>query len=274
MNSDLSEIQRWMQAAIAGEQGEASLPAAVDDVILPSTHQTGAERLAIYQHAYLARLLECMQAEFPLLSKALDAELFRELATGYLVHHPPTSYTLAELGRAFPDYLKHTHPQDDATGWFEAMAELAALEWVTAEVYQGPGTEQSPPLNTSLFTPENWHALSLSLSPCVRLLEFDYPVHEYYRALREDEIGPPPAGGKTNLVVSRLNYTVRHNAVSPALYTLLSAFERQATLMEAIIDTAEATELDADEFTVRLHEWFRWLAVERLVEVAPSETVH
>ena len=46
---------------------------------LRSQALTALERLAIYGHAYYARLLECLREEFPVLKHALGEELFDEL---------------------------------------------------------------------------------------------------------------------------------------------------------------------------------------------------
>ena len=266
MPAKLPEIQRWMQAAIAGESNSQTATSTIDDVILPSSQMTSSDRLAIYQRAYLARLIECMRAEYPMLCRALGQELFDDFATSYLVQHPSASYTLAELGEQFPDHLGQMSPPESVSkDCYDAIIELARLEWTTAEVFNGPGTEQSPPLDARQLVPDAWDTLALSLAPSVRLIEFHCPVHEYYRALRTDADAAPPKPAQTFLVVSRLDYTVRHHAVNEALFALLQSLQTQSNLMTAISAAAGQGGEDPDRFASQLHTWFAWMAQERLV---------
>jgi hypothetical protein len=261
----LADIQRWMQSAIGGEPVTPANPlGATADVILPSSQMTGEERLAVYQHAYLARLVECLRAEFPMLCRALGQDLFDEFAAGYLVCYPSTSYTLMDLGRQFPEYLAETAPPDAATSWYELLVDLATLECTTSEVFHGPGVEQEPsalaiaPLVLS-------DSLTLSLAPCVRLLELQYPVHDYYRKLRENRETSPPAAARTLLVVSRLDYTVRHHAVNESQFAILRAFERGEKLTDAIAAAASQTGQDVEQLATLLYDWFVWFAAERFL---------
>ena len=63
--------------------------------------QSSVDRLAIYRGPITPRLLECLQAEFPVLATALGEELFNEFAFAYLQAYPSRSYTLDHLGRDF-----------------------------------------------------------------------------------------------------------------------------------------------------------------------------
>jgi hypothetical protein len=271
MPAKLPEIQRWMQAAIAGENESQTTISTIEDVILPSSQMTSSDRLAIYQRAYLARLIECMRAEYPMLCRALGQELFDDFATSYLVQHPSASYTLAELGEQFADHLGQMSPPESVSkDCYGAIIELARLEWTTAEVFNGPGTERSPPLNACQLVPDAWDTLALSLAPSVRLIQFHCPVHEYYRALRTDADAAPPKPAQTFLVVSRLDYTVRHHAVNESLFALLQSLQTQSNLMTAISAAAEQGGEDPDRFASQLHTWFAWIAQERLVHLTTT----
>src|SRR6185437_11506395 len=77
-DSPLARLQRWMQAVITHPGGVAEgaasddarrhladSPSGIEQVISRSQRLTSEERLAIYSHAYFARLLECLRAVFP-----------------------------------------------------------------------------------------------------------------------------------------------------------------------------------------------------------------
>lgn len=256
-----------MHAAIAGEPHPAA------DNILPSSQMTADERLAVYQRAYLARLVECLRAEFPMLCRALGQELFDAFATGYLVQHPSTSYTLADLGQKLPDYLRSTHPRDETCAWYEALAELAELEWVTNEVFNGSGVEQDPAIDVAMFAPETWNSLRVTLAPCVRLLELDYPIHDYYQRLHSNSDTTPPMAETTFLVVSRRDYTVRHRAVGKLEFKLLRSLQCGSSIEQSIAAVIDTTTSDVDEQVAQFHTAFSLFAAERFVRVTngPSD---
>ena len=75
--SDLDTLQRWMLRAIT----DSTAGGHSDDlgvVILPSAQQSAAERLAVYQHAYFARLLGVLRELFPCTCFAKPATIFFE----------------------------------------------------------------------------------------------------------------------------------------------------------------------------------------------------
>jgi hypothetical protein len=252
----LGDIQRRLQSAVVGEMPGAA------EMLLPSSTMSAEERLAVYQYAYIARLVECMRAEFPVLCRAVEQEPFDDLAAMFVATHPPTSYTLIELGRAFPAFLAANMPAD--LPGRQALAELAELEWLTNEVFNGPGVEQEPPLDLAEFVPENWETLRLALAPCVRLMQVATPVHEYYRQLRAEQTPAPPSNLPAWLVISRRDYTVQHHNVSESLFVLLNEMQAGKPLAEVIAMLAMREPNNLDELSANLHEWFRWIAAHQI----------
>src|SRR6266849_5644114 len=103
---NLAQVQRWMQAAIMHPGGVVAGvaspetrqhidvgPDEAETVVTRSRALTALERLAIYGHAYYARLLECLREEFPVLKHAIGDELFDAFVAEYLERYPSRSYT-------------------------------------------------------------------------------------------------------------------------------------------------------------------------------------
>ncbi len=230
----LAQIQAWMQSVIMNPSGvldgiaSADARAHIDvsaeqieSVIGPSSHQSSVERLEIYAGAYYARLLECLQAEYPVMAQAMGSELFDEFAVGYLQHYPPHSYTLNELGAHFATYLSETRPTsaDEDNSWLDFLVDLAKLEWCFAEVFDGPGAEHQPllgPDQLQAISPDVWPLARLVSVPCLRVLKLDFPVQAYYRAIRDRAEAIPPERAPTWLAISRRNYVVRHYPLAPS----------------------------------------------------------
>jgi hypothetical protein len=215
------------------------------------------DRLQIYANAYVARLLEVLRGEFPATAATVGDELFAGFALSYLQRHPSTSYTLAELGAKFPQHLATTRPQreSDAPDWADFLIELATLERLYSDVFDGPGTEDDPPLSLGDVDPERWPDCRLVFAPCVRLIRLRFPVHEVITAVRRGEPVEMPAASPTDLIVTRREFVVRRQAVSAGEFRLLSLLHAGASVGESLSQWFAET---PDE-SPPLHEWFqRW----------------
>ncbi|HJT34968.1 MAG TPA: DNA-binding domain-containing protein [Pirellulales bacterium] len=281
----LTEIQRWMQVVIthpdgvvAGAESDAArreidiAAAGIESIIQPSRQMTGEERLSIYGNAYFARLLECLRTIFPLVARTIGDEAFDELAMGYLGRYPSRSYTLDRLGDRFMDYLSESRPDLDTQGrpterWPDFLIDLARLEWEIDEVFDGPGVEGRPLLTAEALQtiePARWPDARLAPAPCLRLLEFSFPVNDYYTALRKaDEDGAPdipePAG--TFLALTRRSFIVRRHALSEVQYSLLGSLMAGETIGGAIGRLASRGDCDLKTLAADLQAWFRaWTA--------------
>lgn len=270
----LDQIQRWMQAVImhpggvvAGLQSPAagehlSVPVElVEEIILPSARLTSLERLEVYASAYYARLLECLRDEFAALEYALGPEAFDAFAFGYLQAYPSRSYTLAELGRNFPEYLAATRPTSAETvsGWPQFLIDLATLERTYSEVFDGDGVEGIETLQgTDLaeISPERWPEMRLLPVPCLRQLTLSFPVHEYISAVRKKTDPAVPEAKSTWLIITRRDYVVRRIAVSKEEYLLLGDLMAGETVGASIQRLAETGTVEIDRLAALLQEWF------------------
>jgi hypothetical protein len=278
----LDELQRWMQAVITHPAGPAAAISSeeaaqqiavgtqqIERVICRSQALTSFERLDIYYHTYYARLLDCLREEYSVLAFALGAELFDSFAVVYLREHPPQSYTLGQLGARFPEFLEATKPPPPneaphESDWPEFMIDLARLERVVNEVFDGPGMEGRPVLDAARLTaihPEHWPTAWLVVAPCIQLLSLRFPVSEYFTAASRKETAPLPAPAATYLAVARRNYRVRRMELTSTQFELLHALSTGASVGEAISRAARTSEAPDDEFANQLHDWFRqWAA--------------
>ncbi|HJZ92317.1 MAG TPA: DNA-binding domain-containing protein [Gemmataceae bacterium] len=281
--AELDQIQKWMQAVITHpgdiESGIASAearahidvgPEEVERVVTRSRALAAADRLRVYGNAYFARLLECLREEFAVLAHALGEELFDEFASGYLQAYPSRSYTLNHLGANFPAYLAETSPAgEDDSGWTTFVIDLATLERIYGEVFDGPGVEGREPLSAdALLTvpPARWVDACLVPAAGFRLVKLRSPVHEYITAVRRKEDPPPPTLAETLLAVHRRDYVVRRHRLTRPQFELLGAVMSGAPVGEAIGRAADAAGPDADALFTDLQSWFRTWAAEGLFQ--------
>ena len=278
---DLASIQAWMQSVIMNPLGVVDgidsadarahidvSPADVETVVERSSHQSSVERLEIYARAYYARLLECLQTEYPITVKLLGTEVFDEFGAEYLRRYPSRSYTLNHLGRDFPKFLAETRPTstDEDNSWLDFLVDLAKLEWCFSVVFDGPGAENEPLLafdRIQGISAERWADARLAPVPCLQILKLDFPVQVYYRAIRDGVDAVPPAREPTWLAISRRNFVVRHYPLTPCEAEILGAILSGATIGEAIraLIAQAALPADFDTFQADVQRWFReWTA--------------
>jgi len=295
---ELNHLQRWFQAVITHADGvdpgvsseEAQRliqlsPGQLEKVITRSRALTAAERLAIYANAYHTRLLECLGEVFPMLKRTLGDEAFEGFAFGYLQECPSRSYTLNELGRRFPRYLQETRPvkEDEeletlaldspdghpshSEDWPDFLIDLAQLEWVIYDVFDGPGVEGQPLLRADelLNIPvERWPEAQLEPVPCLQLLRTRFPVNDYYTQLRkakENEFVPFPSSQESFVALSRRDFVVRRYNLSPTEFDLLRAIKEGQPIGRAIECAALASNENVEQLASNLRLWFRnWTA--------------
>jgi len=273
---DLQKLQRWMMSVITNplgaEEGIGSDEARkeietsageIEDVIQRSQALTSIERLDVYSNGYYARLLECMQSFFPGLLYALTEDVFNQFTMGYLQNFPPHSYTLNRLADHFVEYLEATRPDSDSDSdlpadWPEFLIDLARLELAIDRVFDGPGFESSQtlrPEDLQGVDPDDWPSMRLRLAECLCLLEFKFPVNDYYSEYRRGDEPTLPDPEVTFAALSRLDYVVHRFNLSRDQHALLSVLDEGATIGEAIEQVAEITE-DLDSLAENLQQWF------------------
>ena len=278
----LDRLLRWMQTVIThplGPESAMETSAAqslisltteeVEQAITRSKALNSFERLEIYHNAYYARLLDCLREEYSVLHRALGTELFDSFAVAYLQENPSQSYTLARLGERFPDFLAASRPLPEAGetadgDWPALMIDLARLERIVNEVFDGPGMEGKPVLNgeSLLQIPvQNWPQLRLFPVVCLRLVKLRFPLNKYFTALAKEQDHPLPVAGESYLAVTRRDYQVRRLELSADQFRLLSAFGAGATLGDSIAQCATESTLTDDELAAQLKNWFQfWTA--------------
>lgn len=281
VSPNIDVLQRWLQSVIVHPGGvEAGIesPAAqeevaltagrIEEMICRSNSQTSIERLEVYSNAYQARLLEVLIGEYPALVQALGEEVFVGLAGGYLEAHPPSSYTLADLGRSFPEYLAGSRPvnlnEDGSPDWADFLIDLARLERIYSEVFDGPGIEGQPllqPDDVRGLSPEQWLTARMIPAPCLRLALFGFPVHDYATAVRHQQEPEVPVARPTRLAITRRDYIVRRVELGEHEFIVLSALLEGQGIGDALERAVANCAGTVDELAADLQRWFRnWSA--------------
>jgi hypothetical protein len=225
----LAELQQWMLASIANPHGIAGA-----EPVRPSATLTSEERLAIYNRAYFARLIENLHSTFPALRHALGEELFHRFAFDYLEAYPPCGRSIETMADRFPRHLEETRPKTDET-WIGFVLELARAELALAKVFCGEGIEgrASSPLDVLALAPDALLALTLTPAPSLRLFSCVHPVHDYLTAVRNEEKPELPRPRVSHFALSRIDYRVFIHELSLGEHTILASLDGTCTLAGA-----------------------------------------
>lgn len=240
-----------MQAALTHE-GAPLQQAEVEAHIQASPALAPAQRLAIYQRGYYARLLQCLEGQYKALCHALGKELFDDFARDYLKAHPSHSPTLSELGAHFPDFLENTRPDKDEVekeSWIDFMVDLARFEWQLYRVFDAPGHEGKPYADASV--PDE----SLRLQPCFFLYQYRFPVDAYYHAVARGEDPDIPAAKARYLAICRKDYSIGIFSLLAPQYVFLTEVAKGSGIKTALKSTATA--FDSPE-TAAQQAWATW----------------
>jgi hypothetical protein len=244
----LHQLQSWLfqrvTEAVGPGRSEGVATAADRDVELQehvvSGNRAASARVEVYRHGYFARLVECLEDDYPALAHALGAERFEALCRDFIALYPPASASLNYYGAPLAQYCGR-RPES----WSAFAAELAQLEWAVVEVIHAEEGERLDSAALGRLSAEQWSAVRLVPSPALRLLRHAYPAAEYYQAFKDGSaaaLGAAASGGALELftprasavVVCRRGEDVWRIRLTPALAELLGCLIAGAPLLAAL----------------------------------------
>jgi hypothetical protein len=277
---DLRALQRLMAAAVmrpltpAGRtrrRWSDGRPAAavIGTFIKPNDRLDAVARLEIYNRMYWFRLLDSLHEDFPGLRTVLGERRFQRLAEAYLARHPSRTFTLRNLGRELPAFIRAeprwTAPRTVLAG------DMARFEWAQVEAFDGPARPALAPEDLGRANPAR---LRLGLQPYLSLLTLDYAVDDLVGAVKKDALradasnapeeapaGPRsrpvrmPRRERVHLAVHRYQGTLYFKRLEPAAARLLSALGAGRTLARACAEALPRTAAAAGQR--QLQAWFQ-----------------
>jgi hypothetical protein len=145
-----------------------------------------AGRLAIYHHAYRARMREALGEAFAKTWTYAGDELFAQLVDVFLAEHHSSFANLRWFGAAFPDLVRRQLPDHPA------VAELAQFEWALGLAFDAPDAMVAGPRTYRDLGAQEWAALRLQLHPSVQLLRMRTNAVALWQAMESGEDPPEP----------------------------------------------------------------------------------
>ena len=182
--SRLPQIQGDFQHFLL--HGDASV---VEPHVMGTTRVPIATRLSIYGDGYRSRLIEALEANFPVLSELLGEGDFESLGTEYVNAHPSPFFSIRYYGNALADFLTREPRYARAP----VLAELARWEWAMTEVFDAADAEPIGPDALARTPPQRWAELRFQWHPSIRRLALSWNAPQIWKAVSEDTEPPEVA---------------------------------------------------------------------------------
>ena len=220
---------------------------------------TGNARLSavaqvdIYREQYFLRHVDVLREDLGSLAHLLGEDGFQELARAYLAAHPPSSFTLRDLGHAMEAFVTGNEPWADDP----LLRDLARTEWAFVEAFDAPDAPPLDPRALASLPEDAWPDVRIVLQPSVRRLAMAYPAHEYRAAVRNGERPPRPEAKPSFVVVHRGPEVLHTRELTAAAYALLDELARGTPLGEACEAAADTAGASHESFQSALGGWFQ-----------------
>ncbi|MFO0555242.1 MAG: DNA-binding domain-containing protein [Polyangiaceae bacterium] len=256
----LAEVQSFLALMFrraTAVTADASLSSEAARHVTGNDRLSPAEQVDIYRRQFWLRHEDALAEDYPALRFVLGEDLWDELVRDYLTRIVPRDFNLRDLGVRVPEFLESWErlPSDRRT----VVLEAARYELAFIDVFDG---KAAPPLDEAKLTalsPEAWEHARLELSPLVRRMKLEHPVHHLRRAIGSDE---PPAGipepAVSRIVLFRRENVVHFEELVEDAWVMLEALAGGATLLAACAKIAEGKDEAAVlALSKDLGEWFR-----------------
>jgi hypothetical protein len=250
----LRETQAWFLAAVSApgaldrglREVHLATGAPLGAVLTPGPSLGARDRLAVYHHAYRARLIDALADDFPAVRYAMGARAFGRFADRVITAHPSRTPNLNRYGAVMLQALSVPSRLPRRAFLFD----LAQLEWALVEAVHAPPPPKLDPAALGAIPPERWAALRFVPNPALRILPSRWPVNAFFSAWRRGEEPPLPAPARSATVVYREGFTLWRMDLSPLTHGLLQRLLDGVPLGEALAPVEGRAGAD------RVMDWF------------------
>ncbi len=206
--------------------------------------------MAVYRHAYRARLIDCLRDTFEKTWSWLGDAAFEEAAAHHIRSRPPSSWTLGHYGLGFDVGLAALYPDDPE------VRELAWLDWTLRRAFDGPDAE---PVSREALAEVDWDEAILDLVPTLAICDLESNCVAIWRALHDGE-APPPAErlpARAGVRVWRSGFQPRYASVDDFELKMLALASQGPRFSDlcATIEGRDGDGLAAERIGMVLSSW-------------------
>lgn len=148
-----------------------------------SSPRSFMSRFAIYQNNVFSRLIDNLEARFPVCKRLVGDSFFRGLAHEYIRRSPPVSPILIEYGADLPDFISVFEPARA----LPYLPDVARLEYDIGRAYDAADATPLSHQRLLSMSPEQITSSKVQLHPSVTLHSFVHPVVSIWRTNSFDD---------------------------------------------------------------------------------------
>lgn len=141
------------------------------EMIAPSKKLLPHQRLELYAQQYWWRIEDAFDEDFTTLQSAVPQDHYLKLRDAYLRSCPSESFTLRNLGKRLPTFIKKRSAL--SSPYTELLYDCARFDWARVEAFDGA---ELKPLSQQDLSKKDFVRMKLRLQPHVQLLSLAYPV--------------------------------------------------------------------------------------------------
>lgn len=257
----LSDVQALMSRAIvrtASVTEDPALVKATEWIVAPGVRLSPVEQLEIYREQFWLRHIGALEEDFVTIAYLLGDDRFRDLCHGYLAAHPPTSFTLRDLGDRFAEFIYRTEP------WASdpLLHDCARLEWAFVDAFDAPDAPPLDPVSIAEAPEDAWSGARVVLHPSLQLVAMAHPAHVFRAEVKAERNPARPAPAGTRVVVYRGPEKLMYVTVEALAFDLLERLAKGVALAAACEEVAAHVGVNevsnaAAELEAKVGAWFQ-----------------
>lgn len=216
-----------------------------DGLIRQPPRGSKAARWHVYEHGYLARIVDALQLEYPALVRIVGEGPFRALIRRYLARCVPRSFDLGHAGDRLAEFLR----DDELTGALPFLPDLARAERHLAEAFVAADAEPVTWSALCRLEPARVLELGVRARPRTALFRSAWTIADLWRLRDEpdDAVGVELVGRGQIVLIHRVGFAVRLTTVGALEAVLVDrALAAETSLADAYEHTAEGVDEASD----------------------------
>ncbi len=239
----MASAMRDMQAAVIGHLAFQQPLGAVarDALIRPPPQGSKAQRWHVYEHGYLARIVDALQLEYRAVARIIGDGPFHALVRRYLTRCVPRSFDLGHAGDRFADFLEG----DELTCALPFLPDLARAERHLAEAFVAGDAEPLTWSALRVLDPAAVLDLRVRARPGTGLVRSRWPIADLWRLhdVPDEDVDVALEDRSQIVLIHRVGFAARLSTIGALEASLVElALAGDTSLAEAYERAAEAAE--------------------------------
>lgn len=210
------------------------------------------DQLHVYTYAYHARLFDVVAEDYPILKEVMGQDWFSKAIDDYVKSCPPTHYDLNLYCHAFAHHLRDSDLFDSGLA-----RDIAMFESELARVFHLEFKEPFSVSQVEGLQPEDFAVLQLGPVASAVALNLGYDIGPYLDAYYEEGKRPKIKKRPAYILIFKSRKGSTYKIMEGDEADLMRMLEKSESVLEALENHMQSTELDPALYFDKVREWFK-----------------